>query len=102
MAETLPPTDAIKAVPALATLLNRLASFLQKEALLFGNKWTEVQRRLDQHVAKDAYCGSLLEYLLDSLGDAVHRSEVARVVRQICQRLTSIYTTDEYPVRRLR
>lgn len=101
-AETLPSSQTVKAFPAISTVLNRLASFLQKEALFFMHNFVEVDRRLSQYVLQDAYKGIILEYLVECLADTAHRQEVATLMRKICLSLTSIYTSDKFPIRRLR
>jgi hypothetical protein len=102
MAERLPATEAVRAFPGISTLLNRLGSFLQKEALYFDNNFSEVERLLGQCVSQDVYKGIILEYVLDALGAVGHRSEVAAFMCSMCQSLISIYTPDVFPVRRLR
>lgn len=101
-AEKFPPSQAFKSFPSMITLLNRLASYMQKEALFFTNNSVEVERQLAEWKGSDAYKGTVLEFLLDCLTDAAHRREIASLTRQICHALISIYTSEKYPLRRLR
>lgn len=101
-AATLPAPQTVKAFPPIVALLNRLASYMQKEALFFTNNFAEVARQLSEWKNQDAYKATILEFLVDCLADAAHRSEIAGLMRQICRTLTLIYTSDGYPLRRLR
>jgi hypothetical protein len=101
-AGALSPFEAINASSPIGTILNRLASFLQKEALLFNNSWNDVQRYLSNPALVNGYGGVSLEYILDTLVHVSHRSEVSTLMVHICNDLIAIYTAEEYPVRRLR
>ncbi|KAJ9092673.1 hypothetical protein QFC21_006738 [Naganishia friedmannii] len=101
-ASTLPPIEAINASSTIATILNRLASFLQKEALLFNNSWSDVQQFLDNPTLSNGYGGVSLEYILATLALVSHRTEVSTMMVHICDSLLAIYTPEGYPIRRLR
>lgn len=101
-AATLPAPQTVKAFPSIVTLLNRLASYMQKESLFFTSNFAEVDRLLGEWKNQDAYKGTILEFLVDCLADAAHRLEIGGLMRKICHTLTLIYTPDGYPLRRLR
>ncbi|KAJ9118120.1 hypothetical protein QFC22_004021 [Naganishia vaughanmartiniae] len=96
------PSEAINPSSPIATILNRLASFLQKEALLFNNNWSAVQQHLNHPTLANGYGGVSLEYILDTLAPVSHRTEVSTMMVHICNSLIAVYTPENYPIRRLR
>ncbi|KAJ9094312.1 hypothetical protein QFC19_007997 [Naganishia cerealis] len=101
-AGNLSPLEVINASSPIAVVLNRLASFLQSEALFFNNSWSQVQEYLDAPTLANGYGGVSLEYILDTLAQASHRMEVSALMANICNSLITIYTSEDYPIRRLR